>query len=31
VTKTRDRLQIKVTSEILNTLKKELGDFELVI
>ncbi len=31
VTKTSDRLQIKLTSEILQVLKKELGDFEIIL
>ncbi len=31
VTKTRDRLQIKLNSDVLQILKKELGDFEIIL
>ena len=30
ISKTRDRLQVKLSSEVLNALKKELGEFELL-
>src|SRR3989344_7874815 len=31
ITKNRDRLQVKLSSDILQTLKKELGDFEIIL
>ncbi len=31
ISKTRDRLQVKLSSDILQTLKKELGDFEIIL
>ena len=31
IAKTRDRLQVKLRIEVLNILKKEIGDFELIL
>jgi len=31
IAKTRDRLQVKLSSDTLQTLKKELGDFEIIL
>jgi len=31
ITKTRDKLQVKLNSNVLNVLKKEIGDFEIIL
>ena len=31
ISKTRDRLQVKLSSDVLNVLKKELGEFDIVL